>query len=126
LYKTQPVSQTTLERTRDLQAELLVEMAKELGFGYDFTHIKENGALVMADTEMLLLRQRLIAALAGQGALSVKAVDAAPEQTAEIRQKLFAVIEGKSPLSVKLVEDAPPPAMQVPSTPTIREVFDKK
>jgi hypothetical protein len=130
LYKTQPISQTTLERTRDLQAELLVEMAKELGFGYDFTHIKENGyypqALVMADTEMLLLRQKLIAALTGQGALSVKAVDAAPEQTAETRQKLFAVIEGKSPLSVKLVEDAPAPAMQVPSAPSIREVFDKK
>jgi hypothetical protein len=80
-HKAEPILPATLERTRDLQAELLVEMAKDLRFGYDFTHIKENAyypkALGMADEEMLKLRQKLIAAL-GRGTLSVRLVEDAP------------------------------------------------
>jgi hypothetical protein len=82
-YKGEQISQGTLEHTRDLQAELLVEMAKDLGFGYDFTHIKERAyypqALVTTDIDNLVIGKKLIAALNGQGALGVKLVeDAAP------------------------------------------------
>jgi len=76
-YKTAPT-----EKTRDLLAELLAEMAKELGFGYDFTHIK-NGAyypdvLVMADNDTFMMRQKIIAALDGKGTLGVRLVEEAP------------------------------------------------
>jgi len=81
-YKAQPIAEATLEHTRDLLAELLVEMAKELGFGYDFTHIKENAyyptALGTADAEQVQLRQKLIAALDGKGTLSVHLVEDGP------------------------------------------------
>jgi hypothetical protein len=100
-YKAQPIVQATHERTRDLQAEILVEMAKDLGFGYDFTHIKENAyypqALVTADNDAFNMRQKVIAAL-----------------------------DGKGVLSVKLVEDVPAPAMHTPSALTIRGASDKK
>jgi len=55
-HKTENLTPQTLERTRDLIAEL-VEMAKSLGFGCDYTHIKEKAyypvALSSADNEML-------------------------------------------------------------------------
>ena len=81
-YKAVPILPNTIERTRDLIAELLVEMAKDLGFGYDFTHIKDNAyypqALVTADNDIFNMRQKVIAALDGKGVLSVKLVEDAP------------------------------------------------
>jgi hypothetical protein len=61
-YTAQPILPATIERTRDLTAELLVEMAKDLGFDYDFTHIKENAyypqVLVTADEDTFIMRQK--------------------------------------------------------------------
>jgi hypothetical protein len=85
-YKAEPVAESTLEKTRDLPAELLVEMAEDLGLGYNFTHIKSNAyypqALVTTDTDNFVLRKKLIAALNGQGVLSVKLVEDAPAPAA--------------------------------------------
>lgn len=41
-FKKDPVDQSAIERARDLAAELMAEMAKDLGYQYDHTHIKEN------------------------------------------------------------------------------------
>jgi hypothetical protein len=62
-------------------------MAKDLGYGYDYTHIKEQAWKPRwygeADEEGLKLRRGLLAALEGRGSLSVKVgldQDAAPQQ----------------------------------------------
>jgi hypothetical protein len=85
-HKTENLTPQTLEHTRDLIAELLVEMAKALGFGYDYTHIKENAyypmALSSADNETAQVRQKLIAALDGKGRLNVRLVEDQPVQSA--------------------------------------------
>ena len=44
-YKREPVEQATLERARDLATEPMVEMAKDLGYAFDHTFIKDNAYL---------------------------------------------------------------------------------
>jgi hypothetical protein len=44
-YKREPVEQATFDRARDLAAELTVEMAKDLGYAFDHTLIKDNAYL---------------------------------------------------------------------------------
>jgi hypothetical protein len=41
-YKKEPVEQATFDKARDLAAELVAEIAKDLGYEFDHTHIKDN------------------------------------------------------------------------------------
>ncbi len=41
-YKPENFVPAAFEKFRDLLAELLAEMAKDLGYNFDYTHIKEN------------------------------------------------------------------------------------
>ena len=78
-YKPQNYTALAHEKTKDLVAELLSEIGKELGYKFDYTHIKDSACYPtlfgMADEESMKLRQRLIAALEGSGTLSVKLVE---------------------------------------------------
>jgi uncharacterized protein DUF6680 len=75
-YKPENFTPQAFERFRDLLAELLSDMAKDVGYRYDFTHFKENAWAPrwygVAEEENLKLRQGLIAALEDKGSLSVK------------------------------------------------------
>ena len=42
LYKLEHVDPKTFEKARDLTAELLTEIAKDLNYEFNYTHIKEN------------------------------------------------------------------------------------
>lgn len=81
-FKPDKIGPKTFERSADLLAELLVEMAKDLKLEYDYTHIKENvyipQAQVNLEEEHMKLRQKLVAALEGKGTLSVKVVEDKP------------------------------------------------
>jgi len=81
-YKPENFTAHAFEKFRDLLAELLSDMAKDLGYGYDYTHIKEQAWTPMwhrtADEEWLKVRQGLLAALTDKGSLGVKVYAAQP------------------------------------------------
>jgi hypothetical protein len=81
-YKPENFTVQAFEKFRDLLAELLSDMAKDLGYGYDYTHIKEQAWTPMwhrtADEEWLKVRQGLLAALTDKGSLGVKVYAAQP------------------------------------------------
>jgi hypothetical protein len=74
-YKPENFTQQAFDKFRDLLAELLSEMAKDLGYGYDHTHFKNKAWTPrwygMADEENVKVRQGLVAALEGRGSLNV-------------------------------------------------------
>jgi hypothetical protein len=78
-YQKAGAEQAAVDRARDLSAELMAEMAKDLGYQYDHTHIKENAYHPKA-----------------HGDLETRGL--------QILDKGAAVLEGKSSIKVKLVE----------------------
>ena len=72
----QRFTQQVFDRFRDLLAELLSEMAKDLGYGYDHTQIKDQAWVptlhVVAEEQNIKMRAGLVAALEDRGALTVK------------------------------------------------------
>lgn len=76
-YKREPIEQATFDRARDLAAELMAEMAKDLGYEFDHTHIKENAYYPK-----------------GHGELEIKGL--------QLLDKGTAVLEGKASIKVKL------------------------
>lgn len=74
-YKPQNFGAQTIETSRDLLAELLAEMAKELDYRFDHTHIK-NSAYYPAghgqyETELQEIRQKSIEILKGNASINV-------------------------------------------------------
>lgn len=76
------VQQATVDKTLDLSAELLTEMAKDVGLGYDHTQIKNRGyypkRLGQIEEELAELRRRGMEVLQGHGAIKVTAEPPAP------------------------------------------------
>lgn len=74
-YKPENFTQQAFEKFRDLLSELLSEIAKDLGYEYDFTHFKERAWSpswhVRADEEMAKLRKELLSAMEGAAGLNV-------------------------------------------------------
>ena len=74
-WKADTITQDTLDRTRDLTAELLAEIAKDLGYEYDHTHIKQNAYLPKGhgtlEQEQATLRKAAIGVLEGNRSLHV-------------------------------------------------------
>jgi hypothetical protein len=75
-YNREVVEQATIDRGRDLAAELMAEMAKVLGYQYDHTHIKENAYIpklfVFYETQGLQLLVKGAAVLEGKSSIRVK------------------------------------------------------
>jgi hypothetical protein len=91
-YKPENYTPAAFERFRDLLAELLAEMAKDLGYQFDYTHIKENAWNPSSHgqefEESIQLRRALLALVEGKGSLNVVVAphpslmaQAAPAQT---------------------------------------------
>ncbi len=78
-YKKAGEEQAAVDRARDLSAELMAEMAKDLGYEYDHTHIKENAYYPKAHGEL-------------------------ESQTLQLLDKGTAVLDGKLSIKVKLEE----------------------
>jgi hypothetical protein len=74
-WKAQPVAQTTLDKTKDFQAELLAQIAKDLGYKYDHTHIKQNAyypkVYNLLDEDNTKLRRLGIQVLDGKASINV-------------------------------------------------------
>jgi hypothetical protein len=85
-YKPENYTPAAFERFRDLLAELLSEMAEDLGYKYDHTHIKENawnpsqhGHEFEEKTRMRSAGVRLLEGLVeGNRSLSVTVVEPSP------------------------------------------------
>jgi uncharacterized protein DUF6680 len=74
-YKPENTDPKTFEKARDLTAELLTEMAKDLNYEFNYTHIKENayyprGHEVM-ERQTSQLREYGIAVLKGEASVKV-------------------------------------------------------
>lgn len=92
-YKSENIKQETFDKARDLAAELMAEMALDLGYEFDHTQIKNN-------------------------AYYPKFFSTLQTQTLDILRKSNALLDGASSLKVK-VEEAPaqpvaPPRMGAP------------
>ena len=74
-YKAAVIAPETIDKTRDFLAELLAEIAKDLHYQYDHTHIKENAYTPkwhgQIEEEAAALRQHGIAVLRGEASISV-------------------------------------------------------
>lgn len=74
-YKPENYTPAAFEKFRDLLAELLAEMAKDLGYQFDYTHIKENAwnpSLHGQEfEENIKLRRALLALVEGTGSINV-------------------------------------------------------
>jgi len=75
LYKAEPVDPKTFEKARDLTAELLTEIAKDLNYEFNYTHIKENAYYPQGHVEIerqsSQLREFGIAVLKGEASVKV-------------------------------------------------------
>jgi hypothetical protein len=71
-----PVSVQSGEKTRDLLAELLAEMARDLGYAFDHTSIKENAYYPAGhgelENQLTELRGRTLSLLKGESKLKVE------------------------------------------------------
>jgi len=92
-YKPANFTPAAFEKFRDLLAELLAEMAKDLGYQYDYTHIKENAWNPTQHgqefEDNIKLRKGLLGLVEGTGILNVAVMphpslvqQAAPAQAA--------------------------------------------
>jgi hypothetical protein len=74
-YKPENFTPAAFERFRDLLAELLAEMAKDLGYNFDYTHIKENAWTPTLHgqefEENIKLRKALLASFDAAGGIHV-------------------------------------------------------
>jgi hypothetical protein len=74
-YKPENYTPAAYEKFRDLLAELLTEMAKDVGYSFDFTHIKENAwhpSLHGQEfEENIKLRKALLGLVEGRSSLNV-------------------------------------------------------
>jgi hypothetical protein len=86
-YKPENFTPAAYQKFRDLLSELLTEMAKDVGYSFDFTHIKENA---------------WHPSLHGQEF----------EENIKLRRALLGLVEGKSSLNVVV---APHPQMFQPA-----------
>jgi hypothetical protein len=77
-----PRSSESIEKQRDLTAQLLSTMARELGFEFDHTALKDGAYRPQhhddEQAEFAALRQGLIAALNDKGSLNVKVIPNPP------------------------------------------------
>jgi hypothetical protein len=75
LYKDEKAGPMTYEKARDLTAELLTEMAKDLNYEFNYTHIKENAYYPRGHEEIerktSQLREYGIAVLKGEASVKV-------------------------------------------------------
>jgi hypothetical protein len=81
-WKGETVEQKILDKTKDFQAELLSEIAKDLGYKYDHTHIKQNAYYPkkynLLDEDATKLRRLGIAVLDGKASINVVVQDPHP------------------------------------------------
>lgn len=84
-YKSETIQQETFDKARDLAAELMAEMAKELGYAFDHTQIKNN-------------------------AYYPKFFSTLQTQTLDILRKSNALLDGACSLKVKVEETTAQPA----------------
>ncbi len=84
MYKDPDSAPKAFEKARDLTAELLAEMAKDLNYKYDYSHIKGNMYYPKGHGEI-------------------------EQQTADLRQLGIAVMKGESRIKVEVTESTPAP-----------------
>lgn len=74
-WKSVPVPPELVEKSRDLVAQLLAEMAKELKYSYDHTDLKDNAYAPQGwddqENEFIRIRRHLIPVLDGTNAITV-------------------------------------------------------
>ncbi|MDR5729800.1 MAG: hypothetical protein RB191_20495 [Terriglobia bacterium] len=74
-WRAVPISPELVEKARDLTAQLLAEMAKDLNYSYDHTDLKDNAYAPQGwenqENEFMLIRKHLIPVLDGTNPIGV-------------------------------------------------------